>query len=113
VPLATIKLYISTYLNTYILRAIDDDAASILSVSFGGAGMALNNSVWEQAAAQGKQSWWPAAISEPARLAQALVSSTRLLVSRSLGWNTYIHRRPCCVIQTSHFTNRIRQFWPP
>jgi hypothetical protein len=67
-PNATVKLYIAgSYgivgggINFSILRAVDDDAASVLSLSFGECesdlGTAENqfiNSVWEQAAAQGQ-----------------------------------------------------------
>lgn len=66
-PAATVKLYIagsygliSGGLNFSIARAIDDDAASVLSLSFGTCeenGTANNqfiNSAWEQAAAQGQ-----------------------------------------------------------
>jgi hypothetical protein len=68
-PDATVKLYIAGYvgllgeggLGFSLARAVDDDAASVLSLSFGyceaGLGTAGNlyyNSLWEQAAAQGQ-----------------------------------------------------------
>jgi hypothetical protein len=67
-PNATVKLYIaSSYgivgggINFSLLRAVDDDAASVLSLSFGEcesdlgtAGSQFVNSLWEQAAAQGQ-----------------------------------------------------------
>jgi len=66
-PKATVNLYIAANtdyaggLNLAIVRAIEDDTAPVLSLSFGGceaaqgaSGMAFYNSVWEQAAAQGQ-----------------------------------------------------------
>jgi subtilase family serine protease len=66
-PQATINLYIAadTDLNDgvdlAILRAVEDDTATVLSLSFseceadlGASGMAYYNSIWEQAAAQGQ-----------------------------------------------------------
>jgi hypothetical protein len=67
-PNATVKLYIAgSYgivgggINFSLLRAVDDDAASVLSLSFGEcesamgtAGSQFINSLWEQAAAQGQ-----------------------------------------------------------
>jgi subtilase family serine protease len=68
-PAATVKLYIAGTtgllgdggLEYSLLRAVDDDAASVLSLSFGyceaglgTAGNAFYNEVWEQAAAQGQ-----------------------------------------------------------
>jgi subtilase family serine protease len=68
-PAATVNLYIAGYtgllgeggLGFSLLRAVDDDAASVLSLSFGyceaGLGTAGNsfyNELWEQAAAQGQ-----------------------------------------------------------
>ena len=66
-PQATVNLYIAADtdytdgLDLAILRAVEDDAATVLSLSFGGceaalgaSGMAYYNAVWEQAAAQGQ-----------------------------------------------------------
>jgi hypothetical protein len=66
-PQATVNLYIGANtdfddgLDLAILRAVEDDSATVLSLSFGnceaGAGasyLAFINSVWEQAAAQGQ-----------------------------------------------------------
>jgi subtilase family serine protease len=60
-PQATVKLYISKGLEQATLRAVSDDEASVLSLSFGGceaalgaSQMAFYNYMWEQAAAQGQ-----------------------------------------------------------
>ena len=61
-PKATIKLYTSNNLLAAAIRAVDDDQATVLSLSFGTcepelgpSGNAFINSLWEQAAAEGRR----------------------------------------------------------
>jgi subtilase family serine protease len=60
-PKATVKLYTSNNLLSAAIRAVDDDEATVLSVSFGTcepelgpSGNAFINALWQQAAAQGQ-----------------------------------------------------------